>query len=156
MASRTHKRKKNSRQRGSGGHGWGAKKKHRGSGNRGGTGNAGSGKRGQSKRFTTRFVREHFGKHGFIKKYSERVHVVNLQYLEGSADRLVREGKAKQSSGVIELDLARIGVNKLLSKGAVTKKFKLTVAHASPNAVRKVEAVGGSVTVLAKAPAREG
>ena len=38
-------RKKNTRQRGSHTHGWGAKKKHRGAGNRGGRGNAGSGPR---------------------------------------------------------------------------------------------------------------
>ena len=45
-----NKRKKNSRQRGSHTHGWGAMKKHRGAGNRGGRGAAGSGKRADSKK----------------------------------------------------------------------------------------------------------
>ena len=40
-----NKRKKFSRQRGGHTHGWGSKKKHRGSGNRGGKGMGGTGKR---------------------------------------------------------------------------------------------------------------
>lgn len=147
MATRTHKRKKNSRQRGSGGHGWGAKKKHRGSGNRGGTGNAGSGKRGQSKRFTTRFVREHFGKHGFTIPNHQTINAVNLQYLEDSADTFVAEGKASAAGDTITIDLTAMGIGKLLSKGPVTRKLNITVARASANAVQKVQAVGGSVTV---------
>ena len=45
-----NKRSKNSRQRGSKTHGWGAMKKHRGAGHRGGRGAAGSGKRGDAKK----------------------------------------------------------------------------------------------------------
>lgn len=153
---KTHKRRKNSRQRGSGGHGWGAKKKHRGSGNRGGTGNAGSGKRGQSKRFTTRYVREHFGKHGFIKKNVTAVSSINLQYLEDAADVLVLRGKAKSAAGTIEIDLTGIGIDKLLSKGTVHRKFKVTVAKATASAIGKIEAAGGSVTIREVATPAEG
>ena len=147
---RTHKRRKNSRQRGSGGHGWGAKKKHRGSGNRGGTGNAGSGKRGQSKRFTTRFVRDHFGKHGFTSQTVQTT-AINIQYLEDSADRLVAAGKATHSNGVYAIDLASIGIDKLLSKGHLTKKFTVTVAKATAQATEKIAAAGGSVKVFEQA-----
>jgi len=143
----THKRKKNSRQRGSGGHGWGAKKKHRGAGNRGGTGNAGSGKRGASKRGTIRFVREHFGKHGFLKKNASPCTAINIQYLEQSMERLILEGKAKNTDGMMEINLTTLGIDKLLSKGQIAKKMKITVAAASPNAIRKIEAAGGSVSV---------
>ena len=46
----TNKRSKDTRQRGSNTHGWGAMKKHRGAGHRGGRGNAGTGKRGDAKK----------------------------------------------------------------------------------------------------------
>lgn len=155
MPAKTHKRKKNTRQHGSGGHGWGAKKKHRGSGNRGGKGNAGSGKRGASRRPSIRFVREYFGKHGFTPKNTKAVQAVNIQFLEESADRLVREGKAKATSGAVEINLKELGIDKLLSKGQVQRKFTITVFQATPGAIGKIKAAGGSVTVLAPAASSE-
>ena len=62
-----NKRKKNSRQRGSQTHGWGAKKKHRSFGNRGGKGMAGSGKRADSKK-PSLWKERYFGKIGFKSK----------------------------------------------------------------------------------------
>ena len=63
-----HKQKKNKRMRGAKTtHGYGAKKKHRGSGNKGGKGMAGSGKRADQKKtmILKVFGNEYFGRHGF-------------------------------------------------------------------------------------------
>ena len=83
------KRKKNTRQRGSHTHGWGAKKKHRGKGNKGGSGNAGSGKRSDSKKpsFWKLKLPKGFKKKGLKKK----INAVNLLYIEENFYKLLNE-----------------------------------------------------------------
>jgi large subunit ribosomal protein L15 len=84
------KRKKNSRQRGSKTHGWGAMKKHRGAGNRGGRGRAGTGKKGDAKKPNIWKNKKYFGKAGFKKKgMAKKINYVNLIYLDQHADELI-------------------------------------------------------------------
>jgi len=110
-----NKRKKNSRQRGSHTHGWGAMKKHRGAGNRGGRGMAGTGKRGDAKKPRI-WGDRYFGKKGFKKKGSPlRVHPINLIDLELKKDNYVQESKAVKNDGVYVFDLHKLGFTKLLS-----------------------------------------
>ena len=99
------KRKKNTRQRGSKTHGWGAKKKHRGAGNRGGRGMAGSGKRAGQKKPTilTTYGNSYFGKHGFHRpqKLLSEIKTINIEDL----------GKFKED----KINLTGLGYNKLLA-----------------------------------------
>ena len=47
-------------------------------------------------------------------------------------------------------DVGKLGYNKLLSTGRVSKKFKITVEYASGNAVSKLKESGSEVIVTAK------
>lgn len=139
-----NKRKKVSRQRGSMTHGWGAKKKHRGAGHRGGRGRAGSGKRGDAKKPSFWKDTRYFGKSGFVKKGQKRViKAVNIGYLEENLEELLSKGLIKEEKGVYVIDAAKLGFNKILGKGKVTKKFKIKAESISLNAVGKVEKAGG-------------
>ena len=143
-----NKRKKTSRFRGSMTHGWGAKKKHRGSGNRGGKGMAGSGKRSDSKKPSI-WNQKYFGKFGFVKKNARVVNAVNITFLEDNLLKLPKDLVNKEN-GFYSIDLEKLGFNKLLSRGKVTNKYKINVPFASKKAVEKVEAGGGEIILKQK------
>ncbi|MFH0977975.1 MAG: uL15m family ribosomal protein [Candidatus Woesearchaeota archaeon] len=133
-----NKRKKNSRQRGSMSHGWGAKKKHRGAGNRGGRGMAGTGKRGDQKKISILKIKNYFGKHGFkIKGNRPTITAINVEELN-------RFGKET-------INLTELGYNKLLGNGRPGKKYNITVESCSEKAKQKIEEAGGKVNTPAKA-----
>ncbi|MFT4297562.1 MAG: uL15m family ribosomal protein [Candidatus Woesearchaeota archaeon] len=137
-----NKRKKNTRQRGKTTHGWGAMKKHRGSGNRGGVGNAGSGKRGDSKKPSFWKDTKYFGMHGFTSKSTKpKIIAINVSEL----------AKYSKASNSTELKMSDFGINKLLGSGIVTKPYNVTVDYASAKAVKKIEDAKGSVTLLSSA-----
>ena len=144
-----NKRKKNTRQRGSKTHGWGAKKKHRGQGHRGGRGMAGTGKRADSKKPSIWKDKNYFGKHGFVSKTPKvRINAVNISYIEQHIDKFVSNGLVKKEDGFYVVELEKIGFNKLLGDGAVSVKFKIATPYASQKAVEKVKESGGEVTGL--------
>jgi len=147
-------RKKNSRQRGSKTHGWGSMKKHRGKGNKGGAGNAGTGKRGDANKPSIWANKKYFGKHGFTP-LPNKVIAVNIQYLNDSADSLVKKKLAEIKTGAYVIDMSKLGINKLVSKGKASKKFDITVEKASPKAVEAIQSAGGKVTTTAKQEAKE-
>ncbi len=152
------KRKKNSRQRGSTTHGWGAMKKHRGAGNRGGRGNAGSGKRGDQRKpsyWNNKVImragqkpgQDYFGKHGFYSVTRTLVRAINVRALDVCLASLIAEKKATKKGNAYAVDLGAIGFDKLLGSGRITKALHVTVRAASPRAVEKIAAAGGAVVV---------
>ncbi|MBS3172661.1 uL15 family ribosomal protein [Candidatus Woesearchaeota archaeon] len=130
-----NKRKKCDRARGKTTHGWGAKKKHRGAGNRGGRGMAGTGKR--AKHMKTHILKKigisYYGKHGFNRPQSTFVKLkqINLEEI----DR-----KAKKQGTEYIFDASGY---KVLAKGNITKKIKITADAFSQVAKEKIEAAGG-------------
>jgi large subunit ribosomal protein L15 len=143
-----YKRRKSKRLRGSKTYGWGAMKKHRGSGNKGGAGNAGSGKRADSKKPSTWAEEDHFGKHGFVPKTGIVFRAINASDIEQKMPHLLKEGKAVHEAGAYKIDLATLGFNKLLSSGRISTKMIITVQYASEGAIAKVEEAGGKVEGL--------
>jgi len=146
----THiKRKKNSRQRGSWTHGWGAKKKHRGAGHRGGRGRAGSGKKGDAKK-TLYWKDKGFGKGkmGFTSLANTKIKTINISHLDSIIDKLVLENKANKKGDVYDINLMVLGYNKLLGSGKVLRKINITIKEASQRAKEKIEKAGGKITVL--------
>jgi len=138
-----NKRSKNSRQRGSKTHGWGAMKKHRGAGNRGGRGMAGTGKKGDAKKPSVWKNKKYFGKFGFKPKGLKRdIKTVDLRFIGENLDKL----GAKEGDGYI-IDLKKLNFNKLLGNGSVTNKLKIIVNSASSSAVEKVKKAGGEVLI---------
>jgi large subunit ribosomal protein L15 len=129
-----NKRKKNSRQRGSMTHGWGAKKKHRGAGNRGGRGMAGTGKRGDQRKISILKLKNYFGKHGFKPRGTRKeAKCINIDELK--------------DIGTETINLTEMGYDKLLGDGKATKKYIITVGSASKKAKEKIESAGGKLTV---------
>ncbi|HLC85475.1 MAG TPA: uL15 family ribosomal protein [Candidatus Nanoarchaeia archaeon] len=144
-----HKRPKCVRYRASHTHGKGSKKKRRGSGNRGGKGYSSTGKRSDAKVPSIWKGPRYLGKVGFKNpRYDKADHdVMNLWDIEEKVDSWVAQGKAEHKAGAYSLDLAKVGVRKLLSQGKVTKKLAITVEKASEGAIAKVKEAGGQVTV---------
>ena len=136
--------------RGSKTHGWGAKKKHRGAGHRGGRGRAGSGKKGDAKKPSYWNDPKWMGKYGFKKKnIKEIIKPINVQDIEEKLDSWQKNDLIKKEQDIYTIDLNKIGYNKLLSKGSVTKKLNLTIKYASEKAVEKIKKAGGSLTITA-------
>lgn len=149
-----NKRKKVSRQRGSHTHGWGAKKKHRGAGNRGGRGNAGTGKRADHMK-TLHWKERYFGKFGF--KYlgpKEKINAINIGDLQENLPSLISQKQIIEEKGIYNIDLNKIGYNKLLGSGVVSKKLKINVKYASDTAAEKIKNAGGEV-ILTKPKSSE-
>jgi len=124
-------RKKVRRQRGSHTHGWGAKKKHRGSGSRGGAG--ASGMFFQKRSYVTTYDRDRFGRTGFVPKTSVELKAVNL----GMLDSLAVKNKLK------EIDAAQFGYDKVLAGGRLTVPITIKAKVITESAKAKIEEAGG-------------
>ena len=140
-----NKRKKNTRFRGHTTHGWGSMKKHRGKGHQGGAGMAGSGKRADSKKPSI-WKERYFGKFGFVSKTPKvKIKAVNISFIEQHADRLISGNLITKENGFYEVELEKLGFNKLLGDGGVSMKFKIKAPYASKTAIEKVKEAGGEV-----------
>jgi large subunit ribosomal protein L15 len=124
---------------------------HRASGQRGGRGNAQSDKGKKLK--TLKLNPHYFGKHGFKRPESivRPLSTINVGELDESLDRLVSRGLAAKSGSAYTIDVARVGADKILGSGKVTRKLNLTGVKAiSPGAREKIEGKGGSVDLPAE------
>lgn len=141
------RRKKFTRYRGSHTHGGGAKKKRRGAGHRGGKGFAGSGKRAHHMKqwIFKYFGKDYFGRKGFHSISRKNINAVNINFLEENISKLIQEKSAHEKNGVIEIDLGKIGINKLLSLGNASRKYRIIAKSFSEKAKRKIESAGGEV-----------
>lgn len=134
--------------RGSRTHGRG-KKAGRGAGKRGGRGNAGIHKH---RRIWMKKQGIVWGVHGFNKDPStiKRNRTINLWEIEKDLDAWVSEKKAKKIGNNYEIDLGKLGYNKLLGAGKLTKSVSITVEKSSEKAMEKVKSAGGKVTTISK------
>ena len=146
-----NKTKKNVRQRGSKTHGCGSMKKRRGAGNRGGRGAAGSGKRGDCKKPSIWKNKKYFGSYGFTSHVPRGIAMpVNMHYIESRAENFLKKGLIKSEGGFYIINLNDLGYQKLLSKGKITRKYKISCDYATDKAVEKVKSLGGEVLVRTK------
>jgi large subunit ribosomal protein L15 len=85
--------------------------------------------------FRNKYLPGHWGMHGFNRHPSLRkVNVsINVSELTGLTDG-------------DEVNLTEMGYDKLLGKGPISKPLKIIVDEASPRAIAKVEAAGGTVS----------
>ena len=139
------KRAKSKRRRGLKTHGFGAKKKHRGSGNRGGKGMAGLGKRAKHKKPSVWKNKLHFGRHGFKILGKKKQNSVSLRFIDDNIERLESQGFAKKTSDGYEINLTKLGIQKLVGSGRITRKVNVRVLKASAGAVKKIKEAGGTV-----------
>jgi large subunit ribosomal protein L15 len=140
-------RKKTHKMRGKHNFGRGTGVSHnRGSGNRGGVGNSGSGKKGDGKKPMFWKNTKYFGKFGFGMHSAEKPSCINVSAIEERIEQLIASGAVKQGAEV-SLNLSELGYQKLLGAGSLQYKVAITVTAASKQAISKVEAAGGSVTL---------
>ena len=131
------KRKRNVYMLGSRTHGFGSHKKHRGKGSKGGKGYAGS--TGHRKTWLMKYEPDHIGKSGFKSLGQrnicrEKIKAVNISDLQKLAER---NGMEK------EVDVDKLGYNKVLGKGKIEKPLIIKAAYFSGKAKERIEAAGG-------------
>lgn len=141
-----NRRKKSIKFRGHHTHGYGSKKKHRGSGHQGGVGMAGTGKRADQKKPSIWKDKKFFGRHGFSSIMKIHFKALNIFYIEEHFDTLLKAGKIKKEGDAYSFNLADFKCNKLLASGTVSRKYKIVTDYASKAAIAKVSEKGGSVT----------
>ncbi len=123
--------------------GGGTHKNRRGGGSRGGRGNAGTCKH--------HFVRSmqrglSFGRHGFKRpSIVKDKTIVNVGELDEAVEQLVADGFAEKKGEAIHIDLANIGIEKVLGNGKVTKPLIVTAREFSSVAKQKIESAKGQV-----------
>ncbi|MCS7102332.1 MAG: 50S ribosomal protein L15 [Candidatus Korarchaeum sp.] len=150
MSSIPRRRKKSRKMRGSRLHGYGIQRQHRKSGRRGGFGIAGTKKHLWT--WVTAYEPDYFGRgrRGFKRPRAviREVRSINLSELDEILPELISSGIAKElEDGRLELDLSRIGYNKLLGRGSVSRPIVVKVDSASKHAISKLESIGGSVVL---------
>jgi large subunit ribosomal protein L15 len=137
------KRKKVRKFRGHRTYGYGSHKKHRGGGSRGGRGLAGLHKHKWS--YTVKYLPEHFGKRGF-KRPSEvvkKIKTINLKELDQLVEKLLEQKLAVKEGDKIKINLEKIGYDKLLGEGKLTKPLIVEAKFFSKLAIKKLEESGG-------------
>lgn len=72
---------------------------------------------------------------------------MNVGALEELATKLSIEKDLEEKEGRVFLDLGKLGYNKLLGMGKVTRPFSIKIASYSESAFKKVEEAGGKMIV---------
>jgi len=119
----------------------GSHKKWRGAGSRGGHGKAGMHKHKWS--YTLKYEPEHFGKKGFKSLVTKEIKAINLKDLDQLTDKLLEKKLAEKEGDKIKIDLGKIGYDKLLGSGRVTKPLMVEARYFSKQAIKKLEDAGG-------------
>ena len=130
--------------------GWGRIGQHRKSGSRGGKGAAGMHKHRWT--WVIKYAPTWFGKRGFNPpriRVGYRPVTINVGELEELVQKLRMEGIARSEDGLVVVDLASMGIHKLLGEGVIKTPVKVIVPMASEQAVRKIEEAGGRVVLTA-------
>lgn len=138
---------KRSKYRGSRTCGGGTHKNRRGAGNRGGRGRAGI----NAHRFVKFYLEMGgpvFGKHGFYHSPINPIRVLDIGSIDQIIAVLIASGIARQEGDTVVLDVAAIGVDKVLGGGRVTKKMTISAQSFSEQAKTKIEAMGGQAQVV--------
>jgi large subunit ribosomal protein L15 len=138
--------KKINKMRGRRAAGYGFSAGHRASGQRGGKGMAGS-----KKHHYIKIMQEnprYFGKWGFKRpaKVVDDVTAVNIGDIDEAADRLVERGLATVKGKKYTIDVSKLGIDRVLGSGKVTRKLDLLgVKGITKRAREKITSNGGSV-----------
>lgn len=126
--------------RGSTTHGRGSGKKARGAGHRGGRGKTGGQKH-------EKYPQKEWGKSGFKRpeKLVEKKDTINIGKIDQISDYLINEELAEEKDDYIQIDAEKLGIDKVLGKGKVTKKIKIIASDFSTSAKQKIKEAGGEV-----------
>jgi large subunit ribosomal protein L15 len=142
------KTRKINKLRGTRSNGGGCTKKRRGAGHRGGRGQAG----GHKHHWSWMVINDpkHFGKYGFKRpqKTIKKVNPVNLSYLDENSEELLEKGLANKENDSIIIDVTKLGYNKVLGSGRITKPLTIKAPEFSASAESKIQEAGGEAVIL--------
>jgi large subunit ribosomal protein L15 len=138
---------KRSKYRGSRTCGGGTHKNRRGAGNRGGRGRAGI-----NAHHFVKWYKEMggpvFGKDGFSNSSELTISVMDIGIIDQIVPSLLAQGVAKNEGDVIVINVAEIGIDKVLGSGKVTKKLNISAPAFSESAKIKIEKMGGKAQIV--------
>lgn len=138
---------KRSKYRGSRTCGGGTHKNRRGAGNRGGRGRAGI-----NAHHFVKWYKEMggpvFGKDGFSNSSQISVSVMDVGIIDQIVPSLLTQGIAKNEGDAIVINIADIGIDKVLGSGKVTKKLNISAQAFSESAKVKIEKMGGKAQIV--------
>ena len=137
-----HKLRKTRKKRATRTVGWGRIGQHRKGGQKGETN---SGRHKHLWSYVLRYDPEYFSKKGFYSPTRKKIKAVNVGELEDLATKLIAGKDLEEKEGLSFLDLGKLGYNKLLGMGTLTKPFSIKVASYSKSAAKKVEEAGGKL-----------
>lgn len=140
------KSRKINKKRGSRTCGGGCSKKRRGAGHRGGRGNAGSGKEKKQKYTWFQIYKpNHLGKYGFQRAGFLRSDMegINVSFLDQNLDALEAKGALEYQDDVPVVDVAKLGIEKVLGSGRITRPMIVKAPHFSERAKTKIVDAGG-------------
>ncbi|MCS7106176.1 MAG: 50S ribosomal protein L15 [Candidatus Aenigmarchaeota archaeon] len=140
------RKKKVRKYRGHRTYGYGSHKKHRGKGSRGGRGFAGMHKHKWS--YTVKYAKDHFGKRGFKSPQKKEIKGINLEELDKKAESLLEQKIAEKEGEKIKINVLKLGYEKVLGSGELTKPLIIEAKFFSKKAIRKIEEAGGEAVVL--------
>ena len=146
MIQLIRKTRKINKKRGSRTCGGGCSKKRRGAGHRGGRGNAGSGKEKKQKYTWFQIYKpNHLGKYGFQRADFLRADVlgVNISFLDQNLAEFELQGILEYEGETPVVDVTKIGYEKVLGSGKVTKPLIVKAPFFSERAKLKIEEAGG-------------
>lgn len=128
--------------RGSRSHGWGVRQ-HKGKGSHGGFGRS-QGHKGKWT-YTVKYEPDRYGKHGFKSHTNVEIITINVGELDELTNRLLAEGNAVKEDKLCVIDLAKLGIGKLLGSGSVKHQLKVKVKAHSQLAAKKIEDAQGII-----------
>ncbi len=142
------KKKKPNKFRGHRTYGYGHHKRARGSGTRGGRGKAGMHKHKWT--YTVKYEPDHFGKKGFKppKSIYRKPKAINLKEIELNLEKWKEKGFVEEENGMLKIDLTKLGFEKVLGTGKLTKPLVIVAKQFSEIARKKIEEVGGKAVQL--------
>ncbi|NCN38942.1 MAG: 50S ribosomal protein L15 [Candidatus Aenigmarchaeota archaeon CG_4_10_14_0_8_um_filter_37_24] len=128
--------------------GYGAGKKHRGSGSRGGVGMAGLHKHKRMR--ALKYMPDHFGKRGFKRpqKMIKIQKIINIKQLDPQIDKLLKEKKIQKEKDTFIVKLDDLGYDKLLGTGKLNHKLIIEAKAFSESAIKKIEESGGKTITV--------
>ncbi len=138
------RRRKVRRQRGGRTYGRGCAKRGRGSGEKGGKGRSGGHKQKWS--YTLRYMPKYFGKHGFTRlpKVNRKVNAINIGELDERLEEFLQQGIAKREEERIVVDIRKLGFERVLGGGHITRPIEVVAKEFVGSAKRKLEEAGGN------------
>ncbi|MCW1296307.1 MAG: uL15 family ribosomal protein [Candidatus Parvarchaeota archaeon] len=117
--------------------------KRRGAGHRGGRGKSGMGKRGEQK--VSSAASNTIGKRGFVPILKKHERGINIGFIDEKIESLLEKGIASKDGEYYVIDISKLGYDKLLSGGNVTKKIIVKAKSFSKKAKEKIERAGGKI-----------